>query len=283
MSKRSDRREAERQTRKLAYQQLRQERTQPEPAAVAIEACALAEVPALFQTAAAAAPEISEAQLAANRANAQLSTGPTSAAGKEISSRNNFRHGLTQTEGDLVLLDNESSTEYSRALAAFQAEWQPVTPTDHDLVERLASRQWLRRRAMKLQKLYLASDGQITDEKQFALYRRYEVQHERAYNKALSDLIRLRSLRLREQNGFESQRRKEELHTLKIQALKDRETRNQFAMLEAQARYSLAQMRLINQRTADILNEAANPEAQTEEHSQRAPKSDKGIASAIAA
>ena len=37
---------------------------------------------------------ISEAKLAANRANAQLSTGPVSSAGKAISSQNRTRHGL---------------------------------------------------------------------------------------------------------------------------------------------------------------------------------------------
>ena len=36
----------------------------------------------------------SPAQLAANRANAQLSTGPRTEQGKAISSRNNFKHGF---------------------------------------------------------------------------------------------------------------------------------------------------------------------------------------------
>ena len=37
---------------------------------------------------------ISEKQLAANRANAAKSTGPTSIAGKANSSRNSYKHGL---------------------------------------------------------------------------------------------------------------------------------------------------------------------------------------------
>ena len=36
-----------------------------------------------------------ERQIAANRANAKRSTGPKSAAGKMVSSRNAYRHGLT--------------------------------------------------------------------------------------------------------------------------------------------------------------------------------------------
>src|ERR1700740_1108214 len=40
---------------------------------------------------------ISEAKHGANRANAQLSTGPTTTSGKQIASQNSTRHGLTGT------------------------------------------------------------------------------------------------------------------------------------------------------------------------------------------
>jgi hypothetical protein len=188
--------------------------------------------------------QISEAQLAANQANAQLSKGPSSNEGKAISSQNNFRHGLTQTEGEITFVEGESKEAYLKSLAGFQKEWNPSTETEHDLVQRLATRQWLRRRALKLQQKFLAPDGTILDQKQFALYNRYETQHERAYNKALSDLMRLKSLRLREQNGFESQRRKDEIHAYQIKALKDREYRNQLQILEREARLTLAQAKL---------------------------------------
>ncbi len=188
--------------------------------------------------------QISPAQFAANQANAQLSTGPSSPEGKAVSSQNNFRHGLTQTESDLTFLEGESAEQYAKNLAGFQKEWKPATETEHDLVQRLATRQWLRRRALRLQNQFLAPDGTITDYKQFALYNRYETQHECAYNKALSDLMRLKSLRLREQNGFESQKRKDEIHVFKIKALKDREYRNQLQILEREARLTLAQSKL---------------------------------------
>jgi len=196
--------------------------------------------------------EISQAQLAANQANAQLSTGPSSPEGKAISAQNNFRHGLTQTESDLTFLEGESAEQYAKNFAGFQKEWNPTTETEHDLVQRLATRQWLRRRALKLQQQFIAPDGTITDQKQFALYNRYETQHERAYNKALSDLMRLRSLRLLEHNGFESQKRKDEIHAYKIKALKDREYRNQLANLEAEARLTLAQSKLHRQHLMNV-------------------------------
>ena len=197
---------------------------------------------------------ISEAQLAANRVNAKLSHGPVTEAGRAKSSRNNFRHGLTQNEGSIILLESESPEEYNEALLGFLNEWKPATPTERDLVERLAGRQWLRRRAMKLQKLHLnPATGEITDVASFGIYRRYEVTHERAYNKALSDLIRLRSLRLREQNGFESQRRKNEEHIYKISALKKREKIQELNLRTAEARALLAEERLnrlLNSKTA---------------------------------
>jgi len=196
--------------------------------------------------------QISQAQLAANQANAQLSTGPSSIEGKAISAQNNFRHGLTQTEGDLAFLEGESKEAYAKNLADFQREWKPETATEHDLVETLATRQWLRRRAFKLQQQFLAPDGAILDQKQFALYNRYETQHQRAYNKALADLMRLKSLRLREQNGFESQKRKDEIHAFKIKALEDREYRNKLLILEREARLTLAQAKLNTEHLMEV-------------------------------
>jgi hypothetical protein len=99
MSKRSDRRAAEREAHKLAYQQLRQ----PNPAAVQIvqspepaaapESDLLARAQAFFdpRIEPAPAPTVTPAaQILANQANAKLSTGPTTPAGKAISSRNHI-------------------------------------------------------------------------------------------------------------------------------------------------------------------------------------------------
>ena len=187
---------------------------------------------------------ISAEQLAANRANAQHSTGAITPEGKARSARNNFRHGLTHTEGDLLLLADESADDYSLALADFQQEWQPATATEHDLVERLASRQWLRRRAMRLQKLYLASDGRILDYDHYSLYRRYETAHERSYNKALADLIRVRNQHSREQNGFESQQRKQKEHLFRLRTLQNREKLQEFALRTSEAKARLAEAKL---------------------------------------
>lgn len=214
MSLRSERREADRLSRKLAYQQLRKQSSAAEQTDSSL--------PALLP----AAPSVSAAQLQANRANAQFSTGPLSSQGKAISSRNNTRHGLAggpDGESFLVLL-TESQTAYDQSLADFRAEWKPVTATERDLVNRMVMHQWLSRRALRLQEtLFDPESGEITDVKKFELYRRYEGAHERGFNKAFADIQRLRSFQLRQQNGFESQSRKNEEHQFKIRRLQRQE------------------------------------------------------------
>lgn len=206
MSKRSERREADRAARKLAsHQQLKSlPDLQPDPAR-----------------------STSAAQIEANRANAQRSTGPITPEGKAIASRNNTRHGLTSCTAeadDFLVLANESQPAYNQDLANFRSEWKPNTATEHDLVNRMVMHQWLRRRALRLQETSFDSEtGDPADIKKFDLYRRYELQHERSFNRALADLQRLRALRIREHNGFESQRRKNEEHIIKMRILVQKE------------------------------------------------------------
>ncbi len=74
-------------------------------------------------------------RLAANRANAQKSTGPRTPEGKAISRRNGLKHGLT---GDGVALPNEDSAEVERRFANFEAEMAPTTELGQALALRAA-------------------------------------------------------------------------------------------------------------------------------------------------
>jgi hypothetical protein len=56
--------------------------------------------------------------------------------------------------------------------------------------------------------------------------------------------MRLKSLHLREQNGFKSQKRKDEVHSFKIRSLEAREYRTKLAILTAEARLTLAQSKI---------------------------------------
>lgn len=92
------------------------------------------------ERAAATCPQsISELRLAANRANAQLSTGPTSDAGKRIASLNAVKTGLT---GQTVLLPSDDAAAYEAMVATFVKQFQPANPPECQLVQNLADTRW---------------------------------------------------------------------------------------------------------------------------------------------
>ena len=68
-----------------------------------------------------------EAQIEANRANAQHSTGPRSETGKSTSCLNNFRHGFRST---FQILPTENEEEFESLLFAMRMG-APNTPTEH--------------------------------------------------------------------------------------------------------------------------------------------------------
>ena len=86
---------------------------------------------------------ISDAQLAANRANSQLSTGPTSPEGKSKVSLNAVKTALT---GRTVLLCTDDAAEYERFLRAYEKEFKPFTQRECDLVQSIADTMWRLRR-----------------------------------------------------------------------------------------------------------------------------------------
>jgi len=145
------------------------------------------------------------AQIAANRANAESSTGPRTQEGKAASSLNHVIHGLA---GEFRVLPTEFQSEYDALLAAFREEHQPATPTETSLVEGMAQHQWLRQRALKLESsCFDPTTGQIADAKQLALCLRYQSTHERGFHKCLNALLKLRAEKRKAEIGFESQER----------------------------------------------------------------------------
>ena len=85
----------------------------------------------------------SEKQIAANRANAQKSTGPKTASGKQQSARNALKHGLLSK--DLLLFD-ESKEDYEQLLNGLIESHQPANLSEALLVEKMAIALWKMRR-----------------------------------------------------------------------------------------------------------------------------------------
>lgn len=93
----------------------------------------------LARKAALQAPEVSDARLAANRANAQLSTGPNSPEGKAKSSLNAVKTGLT---GRTILLPGDDAALYEAHVSNFMQRHQPANDEEHNLVQSLADTEW---------------------------------------------------------------------------------------------------------------------------------------------
>jgi hypothetical protein len=81
----------------------------------------------------------SEAQIAANQANAQLSTGAKTAEGKAKSSLNALKTGLT---GHTVLLPTDDAALYEANLLRHVGELAPVGEKETALVQALADAEW---------------------------------------------------------------------------------------------------------------------------------------------
>src|SRR3982074_1543776 len=81
----------------------------------------------------------SQAQIDANRRNAQKSTGPGTPEGRAAVRLNALKHGLTST---VLLLTDEDRHEFDRLCQAFEAEYQPVGPTEEALLKNLVAADW---------------------------------------------------------------------------------------------------------------------------------------------
>jgi hypothetical protein len=148
-----------------------------------------------------------EAQIAANQANAQLSTGPTTEEGKAISSQNRRKFGLT---GRFTVLPWEDQEDFNLLVTRLRAEHQPTIAFETDLIEKMAQHFWLAQRAVLLQEICFDRETPHSDcPKQLALYMRYQTTHERAFERCVKELRTLRNESRKKKIGFESQKRKE--------------------------------------------------------------------------
>jgi hypothetical protein len=92
---------------------------------------------------------LSSKQLAANRRNAQKSTGPRTPAGRAVSKLNALKHGILS---QAVLVRGLNLRESSRELCAlherFRQELNPVGPVEEMLVDQIVTTHWRLRRAL---------------------------------------------------------------------------------------------------------------------------------------
>ena len=87
-------------------------------------------------------------QIEANRRNSEKSTGPRTEAGKQRSSRNALRHGLT---AETVILPLEDPEDYQAFEEAVLQGFDPETAVERELVLRVAGLLWRLRRAVSIE------------------------------------------------------------------------------------------------------------------------------------
>jgi choline dehydrogenase-like flavoprotein len=195
------------------------------------------------------------AQIAANKSNAQRSTGPKTPEGKAISSLNRFKHGCT---GAFTVLPWESQDEFEMLIDSLRDEHKPCGVTEMILVDKMAQALWLSKRAQMLQHVAFNQEIPVCDDpKQLALYLRYETTNERAFHKCLNDLLKLRAEKRRQEIGFESQRRKQADQTRRESSENRKQELHKWSVLLAEAKVD---HQLLLNSTLESTNEPAEDE-----------------------
>jgi len=150
------------------------------------------------------------------RANGAKSRGPTTAEGKEKSSRNAIKHGLTASNGN-ILLDCEDPDQFDEVLNKLLGIHQPATPAETDLVEEMVAARWRTRRMWTIETgllnaeiltqqtktdtpdpnihLTLAFRSLTDDSRSLVLANRYEARLQRLYDRAYKTLRELQQAR----------------------------------------------------------------------------------------
>ena len=101
-------------------------------------------------------------QIESNRRNALKSTGPKTDSGKQRSSQNAVRHGLT---AETVIAPLEDPEDYKAFELAITADYDAETAVERELVLRLASLLWRLRRATSIETGLFQIQDEITRER----------------------------------------------------------------------------------------------------------------------
>ena len=83
------------------------------------------------------------AQIAANRANAQKSTGPRSVEGKSASRFNALKHGIDAAS---IVIPGEDPAEYDSLVAQYLHEYRPQSASESFHVDTMIRADWQKRR-----------------------------------------------------------------------------------------------------------------------------------------
>src|SRR5580700_9677815 len=137
-----------------------------------------------------------QAQIEANRLNAQKSTGPRTPDGKAAIRQNAFRHGFTSS---IPVIQRESDGDTQQILASLVEENQPVGVNEEILVYQMAEYFFFQRRAS----IILAEEFDSDDcgAREIGVMLRYHTTAVRGFSRALNDLRKLQKERKLQEIG----------------------------------------------------------------------------------
>ena len=148
----------------------------------------------------------SQAQILANRENAKRSSGPKTSEGKEASSRNSMRHGLTGTQ---IVIPGEDAAAYEELREGMHSSYSPESEAERVLTDQIAANAWRLLRAQRVETAFLAKLTEGADDphtaiavafleksKEVARMHRYVAAAQNAYYKAIAQLAKLQKERI---------------------------------------------------------------------------------------
>jgi small-conductance mechanosensitive channel len=125
-------------------------------------------------------------KIAANQRNAQKSTGPRTAAGKQIAALNAQRHGLSSKT---LYVPPARQAEFEAMKACYWAEVQPIGMIQQELFNQLLHAAW----NLEIVRELIARAFEANGTAALDRLHRYLGQHERAFHRALRTLRTLQT------------------------------------------------------------------------------------------
>jgi len=169
-------------------------------------------------------------QIASNRQNSTLSTGPCTEAGKIASSKNAISHGLSAAD---PVLAYENRADYEKLVKDYYDEYEPDTIHQNFLVSQLAGAQWRLHRIQRIENaaidLIIAAPGELIDTPDHKIAQRmldsggdplprlerYRASVERSYHRAKKELRLAQIQQIQDEarlRTFQTRQMKEYIH-----------------------------------------------------------------------
>jgi hypothetical protein len=193
------------------------------------------------------AQPISEARLAANRENAQKSTGPRTDEGKAKVRFNSVKHGLT---GATILFTNPADAQrYNQHSFDYQHLYQPVGPEENSLVQSIIDTRWRLATAPLLEFAVIARGSAAIIETNPTLWNNPDRQTDLLLEVRRQNEKELRNLQLQEHRLA----RRCERDTAQLQRLQtERKANEEYKLAEAAKAVLLAEHRDPNAEAAPV-------------------------------